>query len=312
MAGIYEENSHRVVKTKQCRIQHPLANEIISYIADLMKKRHIPAYNEDQGKGVLRHVYIRIGEKTGQVMVVLVTGSKEFKEKNIFVDGLRKQFPQITTIIHNVNSAKTSMVLGKKETVLYGSGTIEDELCGLKFDISSQSFYQVNPVQTEKLYTTAVEFARLSGKETVLDAYCGIGTISMVAAKQAKEVLGVELNETACQDAKKNAKKNNCTNVRFIAADAGEYMLQLAKNPEAVKPDVVFMDPPRSGSDANFLNSVAKLAPKKVVYISCNPNTQKRDMELLKKKGYRVEKMQAVDCFCHTWHVENIALLVRK
>ena len=309
LAGIYEENSHRVVKTKQCRIQHPLANDIISFVADLMKKRNIPAYNEDRGTGVLRHMYIRIGKKTGQVMVVLVTGCKKFREKSLFVDGLRKQFPQITTIIHNVNSAKTSMVLGKKETVLYGPGVIEDELCGLKFDISAQSFYQVNPEQTEKLYETAVEFAGLTGSETVLDAYCGIGTISMVAAKKAKEVIGVELNETACLDAKKNAKKNNCTNVRFIAADAGEYMVQLAKNPEAVKPEVVFMDPPRSGSDAKFLNSVAKLSPKKIVYISCNPNTQKNDIDLLKKKGYRVEKMQAVDCFCHTWHVENVCLL---
>jgi len=311
-AGIYEENSHRVVKTKQCRIQHTLANEIITTIVELAKKYKVPAYNEDRGTGVLRHVYIRIGEKTGQVMVVLVTGSREFKEKKLFVEGLCKAFPQITTIIHNCNSARTSMVLGKYETVLYGPGVIEDELCGLKFDISAQSFYQVNPVQTEKLYTTAVEFAGLTGKETVLDAYCGIGTISMVAAKQAKEVLGVELNETACQDAKKNAKKNNCTNVRFIAADAGEYMVRLAKDKTAEKPDVVFMDPPRSGSDAKFLNSVAQLAPKKIIYISCNPVTQKQDIDHLKKKGYRVEKMQAVDCFCHTWHVENIALLVRK
>lgn len=312
LAGIYEENSHRVVKTAKCRIQHSLANEIIVFLAEFMRKKHIPAFNEDQGKGVLRHVYIRIGEKTGQVMVVLVTGCKEFKEKNMFVEELKKAFPQITTIIHNINSAKTSMVLGKKETVLYGPGVIEDELCGLKFDISAQSFYQVNPVQTEKLYETAVNFAGLTGKETVLDAYCGIGTISMVAAKHAKEVLGVELNETACQDAKKNAKKNGCTNVRFIAADAGDYMVGLANNKTAVKPEVVFMDPPRSGSDGKFINSVAKLAPKKIVYISCNPMTQKSDIELFKKKGYRVEKMQAVDCFCHTWHVENIALLVRN
>ena len=311
-AGIYEENSHRVVKTEQCRIQHPLANEIIAVIANLMRKKHIPAYNEDSGKGVLRHVYIRIGEKTGQVMVVLVTGCKEFKEKNIFVEELKTKFPQITTIIHNTNSAKTSMVLGKKETVLYGTGTIEDELCGLKFDISAQSFYQVNPVQTEKLYETAVEFAGLTGKETVLDAYCGIGTISMVAARAAKEVIGVELNETACLDAKKNAKKNGCGNVRFIAADAGEYMVRLSQDKTAVKPEVVFMDPPRSGSDKKFLSSVIKLAPEKVVYISCNPITQKADVDYLKKNGYQIKKMQAVDCFCHTWHVENIALLVRK
>ncbi len=312
IAGIYEENSHRVVKTGQCRIQHPLANEIISVIAGVMKKKRIPAYNEDTGNGVLRHVYIRIGEKTGQVMVVLVTGSREFKEKNWVVEELRKKFPQITTILHNVNSARTSMVLGKKETVLYGKGTIEDELCGLTFELSSQSFYQVNPVQTEKLYETAVTFAGLSGKEVVLDAYCGIGTISMVAAGQAKEVVGVEVNEAACVDAGKNAKKNGCKNVRFLAADAGEYMVRLAKDAKADKPDVVFMDPPRSGSDAKFLNSLVQMAPEKVVYISCNPVTQKRDIEFLKKKGYRVAKMQAVDCFCHTYHVENIALLVRK
>ena len=312
VAGIYEENSHRVVKTEQCQIQHPLANEIISCLAEFMKKHHIPAYNEDNGRGVLRHVYIRIGQKTGQVMVVLVTGNQEFKEKNLFVKKLLESFPQITTIIHNINSAKTSMVLGKKETVLFGPGVIEDELCGLTFEISSQSFYQVNPVQTEKLYETAVRFAKLTGEEIVLDAYCGIGTISMVAAKKAKEVLGVELNQTACMDARKNAKKNNCTNVKFISEDAGDYMVRLARDAGAKKPDVVFMDPPRSGSDSKFLNSVATLAPKKIVYISCNPVTQKSDIELLKKKGYRIAKMQAVDCFCHTYHVENIALLVRK
>lgn len=312
LAGIYEENSHRVVKTEQCLIQHPLANEIIGCIAGLMKKKHIPAYDEDRGTGVLRHVYIRIGEKTGQVMVVLVTGCREFKEKNVFVEELRSRFPQVTTILHSVNSAKTSMVLGNSETVLFGPGTIEDELCGLKFELSAKSFYQVNPVQTEKLYETAVAFAGLTGKETVLDAYCGIGTISMVAAKQAGEVVGVELNEAACRDAKRNAFKNGSRNVRFIEADAGEFMVQLAKDKTAQKPEVVFMDPPRSGSDSNFLNSVAKLAPKKVVYISCNPATQKNDIDILKKKGYRVAKMQAVDCFCHTYHVENIALLVRE
>lgn len=311
LAGIYEENSHKVVKTDNCRIQNSLANEIIAAITNLMLKKKIPAYSEDRGVGVLRHVYIRVGEKTGQVMVVLVTGSKEFREKKLFVDMLREKFPQITTIIHNVNSAKTSMVLGKKETVLYGNGTIEDELCGKTFEISSQSFYQVNPVQTEKLYRTAVEFAGLTGTETVLDAYCGIGTISLVATDHAKEVIGVELNEAACMDAKKNAKKNNCKNVRFVAADAGDFMVQLARDKEAIKPEVVFMDPPRSGSDPKFLNSMVQMKPEKIVYISCNPVTQKMDIDMLKKKGYRVTKMQAVDCFCHTWHVENVALLER-
>ena len=313
IAGIYEENSHKVVKTKDCHIQNKTANAIIQAVVALMKKTKTPAYNEDRKTGVMRHVYIRVGEKTGQLMVVLVTGSEEFRERNRFVQELRKEFPEITTIIQNINGGKTSMVLGKKENVLYGPGVIEDELCGCRFEISSQSFYQVNPVQTEKLYTTSVEFAGLDGTEIVLDAYCGIGTISLVAAKKAKEVLGVELNATACQDAKKNAKKNDCKNVRFIAADAGEFMVKLAKEAkQGERPEVVFMDPPRSGSDQKFLSSLVKMAPKKVVYISCNPMTQKRDADYLKKQGYKVKKVQAVDCFCHTWHVENIMLLVKE
>lgn len=312
LAGLYEEDSHKIVKTGQCAIQHTLANEIVKEIVSLMKKTRTPAYDEDRHSGVLRHVYIRVGEKTGQVMVVLVTGSTEFRERAKFVDGLRKKFPQITTILHNINGGKTSMVLGKKETVLYGSGTIEDVLCGLTFEISSQSFYQVNPVQTEKLYEKAVEFAGLTGTQTVLDAYCGIGTIGMVAARRAKKVLGVELNETAIRDAKKNAKKNQCSKIEFVAADAGEYMMRLAKDESAKKPEVVFMDPPRSGSDKKFMDALCTMGPKTVVYISCNPVTQKRDTDYLKKKGYVIDKVQAVDCFCHTYHVENIVRLIRR
>ena len=312
LAGIYEENSHKVVDTENCAIQNELANRIIKEIVRLMKTTKTPAYNEDVRRGVLRHVYIRVGKVTGQVMVVLVTGNNQFKERAKFVDGLRKKFPEITTIIHNINPTVTSMVLGKKETVLFGNGTIEDELCGLKFEISSQSFYQVNPVQTEKLYETAVTFAELTGKETVLDAYCGIGTIGMVAAKKAKRVLGVELNETAVQDARNNARKNACKNIEFLAADAGEYMVRLSKDMTAEKPEVVFMDPPRSGSDTKFMDALVQMAPESVVYISCNPATQKRDTDYLKKKGYEIEKIQAVDCFCHTYHTECIALMRKK
>jgi len=312
IAGIYEENSHRVVKTENCAIQNPVANAIIKELVHLMKQTKTPVYDEDSRTGVMRHAYIRVGQKTGQIMVVLVTGSAEFKERKKFVDGLRKKFPEITTIIHNVNGAKTSMVLGKKETLLYGTGTIEDELCGLTFEISSQSFYQVNPVQTEKLYQTAVEFAGLTGKEIVLDAYCGIGTIGMVAARQAKHVIGVEVNETAIRDAKKNAKKNNCQNIEFTAADAGEFMLQLSKEKNAVKPEVVFLDPPRSGSDKKFMDAMCVMAPKTIVYISCNPETQKRDTDYLKKKGYVIERIRAVDCFCHTYHMESVLVMRKK
>ncbi len=309
IAGMYEEDSHRTVSTGDCMIQNPLANDIIKEIVRLMKQTHTPVYEEDKKTGVLRHVYIRVGEKTGQVMVVLVTGSCEFREKAKFVDGLRKKFPQITTILHNVNGAKTSMVLGKKETVLYGPGKIEDVLCGLTFEISPQSFYQVNPVQTELLYETAVKFAELSGKETVLDAYCGIGTIGMVAAKNAGKVIGVELNEAAVKDARRNAEKNHCRNISFIAADAGKYMTMLAGEKGGERPELVFMDPPRSGSSKEFLKTLCRLAPEKVVYISCNPATQKRDTDELKRRGYRIEKVQAVDCFCHTYHAESIVLL---
>lgn len=314
LAGIYEENSHKVVQTQTCRIQHELANQMVAEIVSLMKKTGTPAYNEDKRAGIIRHVYIRVGEKTGQVMLVIVTGNTEFPAKQVFVEELKKKFPQITTIIQNINGARTSMILGKKETVLYGTGTIEDKLCGLTFEISSGSFYQVNPVQTEKLYETAVEFAGLTGKETVLDTYCGIGTISLVAAKQAKEVIGVELNDAAFRDAKKNAKKNGCENVKFVEADATDYMVRLAKGEIVLerKPQVVFMDPTRSGSDAKFLNALAQLAPEKIVYISCNPVTQKVDVDILKKKGYHVEKIQAVDCFCHTYHLETICLLTNK
>ena len=311
LAGIYEENSHKVVQTQSCRIQNELANQMIAEIVSLMKKTGTTAYNEDKKKGIIRHVYIRVGEKTGQVMLVIVTGSVEFPAKNVFVEQLTKKFKQITTIIQNINNARTSMILGKKETVLYGTGTIEDELCGLTFEISSSSFYQVNPIQTEKLYETAIAFAGLTGEETVLDTYCGIGTISLVAAKQAKEVIGVEVNDVAWRDAKKNAKKNGCGNVKFVSDDASDYMVRLAKGEVKLerKPNVVFMDPPRSGSDPKFLNAVAQLAPEKIVYISCNPVTQKVDADILKKKGYQIEKIQAVDCFCHTYHVECIIMM---
>lgn len=314
IAGIYEENSHKVVQTQSCRIQNELANEMIAEIVSLMKQTGTSAYHEDKKTGIIRHVYIRVGEKTGQVMLVIVTGSVEFPAKQVFVEQLRQKFPQITTIIQNINNARTSMILGKKEIVLYGKGFIEDELCGLTFEISSNSFYQVNPVQTEKLYQVAIEFAKLTGEETVLDTYCGIGTISLVAAKYAKEVIGVEVNDSAVKDAKKNAKKNKCQNVKFVLGDASDYMVRLAKGEITLekKPDVVFMDPPRSGSDPKFLNALAQLAPNKIVYISCNPMTQKVDADILKKKGYQIEKIQAVDCFCHTYHVENVILFTKK
>ena len=240
-------------------------------------------------------------------MVVLVTASPVFPSKNNFVKALRKVHPEITTVVQNINDRGTSMVLGTRDVVLYGKGFIEDKLCGCTFRISAQSFYQVNPVQTEILYQKAIEAAGLTGKETVLDAYCGIGTIGLIAASKAKQVTGVELNKEAVRDAIKNAKRNQTKNITFYCEDAGEFMLKMAAEDQQL--DVVFMDPPRSGSSEVFLDCLAKLAPKKVVYVSCNPETLARDLRILKKKGYQMQEAWPVDMFPFCDHVETVVLL---
>ena len=242
-------------------------------------------------------------------MVVLVLSSPILPSKNNFVKALRKEHPEITTIILNINDKQTSMVLGERQTVLYGKGYIEDELCGCTFRISPKSFYQVNPVQTEILYNKAIELAGLTGKETVIDAYCGIGTIGLIASKHAKEVIGVELNSDAIKDAIINAKQNGIKNVIFYNKDAGEFMVEQAQMEKKI--DVVFMDPPRAGSDEAFLSSVVKLSPEKVVYISCNPETLATDLEYLVARGYQAETIVPVDMFAWTGHVETVVALHR-
>jgi 23S rRNA (uracil1939-C5)-methyltransferase len=258
-------------------------------------------------KGFLRHVLVKRGFATNEIMVVLVTGVINFPSKNAFTKELLKIHPEITTIVQNVNNKFTSMILGDREEVLFGNGYIEDVLCGNRFRISPKSFYQINPVQTEVLYGKAIEFAELKGTERVIDAYCGIGTIGLIASKNVKELIGCEVNADAIKDAKINAKINNITNAKFICADAGEFMLRMKEAKE--KADVVFMDPPRAGSDRKFLSSVIALSPEKIVYISCNPETQQRDLFYLTKNGYKVKKIQPVDMFPYTNHVETVVLL---
>jgi 23S rRNA (uracil1939-C5)-methyltransferase len=243
-------------------------------------------------------------------MVVLVLGSPILPSKSNFVKALKKLHPEITTIIINVNNKKTSMILGEKEQVIYGKGFIEDTLCGKVFRVSPKSFYQVNPVQTEVLYNKAIEYAGFTGNETIIDAYCGIGTIGIVASKHVKKVIGVEMNKDAVRDAIINAKRNNISNIDFYNKDAGEFMSQMAEQNQTV--DFVFMDPPRAGSDERFLDSLCLLKPKKVVYISCNPVTLERDLVFLTKKGYKVQKVVPVDMFPGTVHVETVVLLERK
>ena len=309
VSGVYEAGTHYVVPVKHCLIENEAADRIIQTIVSLMPSFKIKAYSEDTGYGYLRHILVRVGHSTGQVMVVLVTADTIFPSKNNFIKVLREKHPEITTIVLNVNNKDTSMVLGDREVVLYGKGYIEDELCGKRFIISPKSFYQVNSVQTEVLYQKAIEFAGLTGRERVIDAYCGIGTIGISAADKAGEVIGVELNPDAVRDAVKNAKLNNIKNISFYKNDASEFMQGMAA--EGEKADVVIMDPPRSGSDERFMDAVAELAPKKVVYVSCSPETLARDLEYFSKIGYKAVRAVPVDMFPATVHVECVVLMTR-
>lgn len=311
VSGIYEEGTHRLVPVEDCLIQDERANRIVRDLCGLFESFKIKVYNEDTGYGLVRHVLIRTGHVSGEVMVVLVCVSPVFPSKRNFVNALRKLHPEVTTVVLNVNDRRTSMVLGKRDIVLYGKGYIEDQLCGCTFAVSPQSFYQVNPVQTEILYRKAIEFADLHGTEKVLDAYCGTGTIGLIAAEYAGEVTGVELNPEAVRNAVSNAKRNQRKNIRFVQGDAGEYMQKMAAQRETM--DVVLMDPPRAGSDEAFLSSLVTLAPEKVVYISCNPVTLARNLKYLGKRGYRVNRAVPVDMFPWTAeeHVETVVLLSR-
>ena len=291
-------------------IENSKADEIIVSVRQLLKSFKIRPYNEDTGYGLLRHVLIRTGYATGQIMVVLVLASPVFPSKNNFVKALLKLHPEITTIVLNVNNRSTSMVLGDKEQVIYGKGFIEDKLCEKTFRISPKSFYQVNPMQAEKLYQKAIEYACLTGKETVVDAYCGTGTIGIAATSGANKVIGVELNPDAVRDAVFNAKFNKVKNIEFYQNDAGKFLTGLAK--QNVHVDVVIMDPPRSGSTEEFLTSVVEVGADRVVYVSCNPDTMVRDLKFLKGKGYGVRKCVAVDMFPFTEHVETVVLLSDK
>lgn len=310
ISGIYEERSHRIVPVDSCLIENEKADAIIVTIRGLLKSFKIRPYNEDTGYGLLRHVLIRTGYATGQIMVVLVLSSPILPSRNNFVKALLKLHPEITTIVVNVNDKSTSMVLGNKEKVIYGKGYIEDRLCGKIFRISPKSFYQVNPVQTEKLYRKAMEYASLTGIETVLDAYCGTGTIGIIAGEQAEKVIGVELNPDAVRDARAGAKQNQADNIVFYKNDAGVFIHQMAEQGE--KLDVLFMDPPRSGSSEAFLNAAVHIGPERIVYISCNPETLVRDLKILNRQGYQVKRSVAVDMFPFTDGIESVTLLVKN
>lgn len=311
--GMYALGTHRIVQTDVCPVEHPVGRSIVKAVAQLMAKWDITPYHEDSGSGFLRHVVVRVGHESGEVLVTLVTNEETFPSGKQFARALVKRCPSITTVVQNINTRMTNAILGHDERVLYGPGFILDTLCGLSFRISSHSFYQVNAVQTEVLYRLAIDMATLSDKRafTILDAYCGTGTIGLVAAAHAQhaQVIGVDSVESAIRDARENARHNGIQNARFVCEDATSYIRWLAR--EQVRVEVVMMDPPRAGSTPECIEAIGALNPDVVVYISCNPETQVRDLYEFKRSGYHLQRLQAVDMFPHTEHVECVCLMTR-
>lgn len=306
IAGMYEENTHRLIDSRMCLIQHARANAILQTICTVATDMKLEAYDEDRGTGTLRHAYLRVSHASQEVLVVIVIGSKDLPGSRSFVQKIVSAHPEIRTVILNWNRENTSMILGPKDKVLYGKGYIEDEIDGMVFRISAHTFYQVNPVQTEVMYSTALQYAQLKKTDTVLDMCCGIGTISLLAARKARYVLGVEVNPKSIQDAGKNAVRNHIRNAEFLAMDGEEFIHELLDTP-----DVVFLDPPRSGFSESFMQALEKLGPQKIVYVSCNPVTQARDLKVI-ESNYRIEKIQPVDNFPFTSELECIVSLTRK
>jgi len=310
LTGMYAAGSHRIVDTSGCLVENEYGQRVVAAVKSIMLKHKIAPYDENRGTGFMRHVVVRVGHESGEVLVTLVTNDDAFPNSKAFCRELTKKCPFVTTVVQNVNTRKTNVILGEREQRLYGPGFILDTLCGLSFRISSQSFYQVNAVQTAVLYESAIALAGLDGAQRVIDAYCGTGTIGLVAAKRgAAEVVGVDSVESAIRDARDNARHNGVENARFVAADAGDFMRGMADAGE--RADVVLMDPPRAGSTSEFLDALVRLAPARIVYISCNPETQVRDVRHLAGAGYSLQLLQPVDMFPHTSHVETVALLVR-
>ena len=310
--GVFEERSHNVINTEKCMIQNKLIQSIANDIFTFIKNNNISVYNEKSLKGIVRHIIIRVGIKTNEVMCTLVLNEdkieKEVEEK--FVEYITKRYSQIKTIIKNINSRNTNVILGDKNIVLYGNGYIYDDILGYKFKISNMSFYQVNPVQTEVLYLKAIEYASLKGEETIFDLYCGIGTIGICASKKSKKLYGIETIKEAIDDARENAKINNISNAEFFVGDVEKKLPEFIKK-NNIKPDVIFIDPPRKGCDKTAIYTILNIVPKKIVYVSCNPSTLARDLKMFEEK-YDIKEITPVDMFPFTSHVEVCALLELK
>lgn len=307
--GLYEEGTHRIVNTTKCALHSEMINEVASYVFELIKKYKLVPYNEDTKHGLVRHLIIRYGINTNEIMIIFVTANAKISKRELIVKDIIERYPNVKTIVQNINEKESSAVLGDKNYKLYGNGYIVDKLGELKFKISPLSFYQVNPVQTKVLYSKAIEFAELTGDEIIYDLYSGIGTISLFVSKHVKEVIGIESVKDAVKDAIQNAKLNNIGNAKFLTGRVENVLPEMIKREK--KADVIFVDPPRIGLDKNAIETLLSVRAKKVIYISCNPESLVQDLKKLKSQ-YKILKIQPVDMFPQTSHVETVVQLVRK
>ncbi|MGN1269906.1 MAG: 23S rRNA (uracil(1939)-C(5))-methyltransferase RlmD [Clostridia bacterium] len=316
ISGIFAARTHSIIPFKQCKIQHPITEKITNIIVDFLNKNKISAYDENTGKGIFRHIVVKVGKKTKQVMCILVVNEEKIPKEQELVQYLISYFEAnekeytIKTIIKNINTKNTNVILGNRNITLYGECYIYDKLGEYTFKISPMSFYQTNPVQTEVLYNKAIEAANLQKDDILLDLYCGIGTIGIYASKYVKQVYGIEIVEQAIEDAKENAKLNNIENIEFICGDVEKVLGNLLKE-KNILPNVIFVDPPRRGLDETTINTILNVAPKKLVYISCNPSTMVRDLNKLSEK-YNIQEIQPVDMFPFTSNCEVVSVLNLK
>lgn len=309
VAGFYQQRSHEIIDMNACLIQEQTNDDLVQAVRAIAEKYGIPAYDERKHRGVLRHIVARYGKQTGQAMVVLITRSSELPHRKKLVEDITAQFPNVKSIVQNINPKRTNVIFGDETKVLWGTETITDTIGDIQFAISARSFYQVNPEQTKVLYDKALQYAQLTGEETVIDAYCGIGTISLFLAQKAKKVYGVEVVPEAIDDARRNAELNGITNAEFEVGHAEDIMPAWSK--AGIRPDVIVVDPPRKGCDETLLHTMINMKPKRIVYVSCNPATLARDLRILEDGGYRTAEVQPVDMFPQTTHVESVVLMSR-
>lgn len=308
--GIFANRTHDIIEINNCKIQTKISEQIAQYIIKFIRENNIQVYDEKNNKGIFRHIIVKIGMATKQIMCILVVNEENVKKEKELVEGLKERFQEIKTIVKNINNKNTNVILGDKNVILYGDGYIEDKLGEYTFKISPMSFYQINPIQTEKLYNLAIKRAELTGNETILDLYCGIGTIGIFASKHVKQVYGIEIIPQAIEDAKENSKINNIKNTEFMVGDV-EFALSELLEKRKILPEVVFVDPPRKGLDNTTIQNLLKIEPKKIIYISCNPATLVRDLKIFEGK-YEIKDITPVDMFPWTKHVEVVSVLGRK